>query len=446
MARVRTTARLQLASLIVVSFLNVTALNSSSHAFDTNGLAMWLDANDINGDGNTTNNPSYLSDINLWTDKSGKGNHAFKAPLGDPEDGTAAGFPGATGGVTHAEIIGPLPPAPVYVDHNDPLEERKLTPSGLPAVRFNTCNDAPQFPGCNVTPPTYPNQTGLMTNYHAHPDPTMVPYSLGKEAKPDLTVVAVVRPTFINDYHPIWTFDGNLGGHNRSLAVIHDVGGKAGLWTDGGSRILYEDPLEKWLITVVSYDFDGTAEDPGPKPHKLYVNSPEPIVSTGAESIQGFADAPMTIGWFPQNYVQGHNITMLMSEFMVFERTLSDAEVNALGYELATKYGIATTFTQPVAGLTGDYNNDSKVDAADFIIWRENVGTTNALPNDPAGGTIGATQFNNWKSNFGNTLPAAASLGAVAVPEPCTLILLVTAVVGIAASRRSSNRCTNHNS
>jgi hypothetical protein len=403
---------------------------------------MWLDANDINGDGNTGNNPAYLSSVDLWVDKSGKGNNAFKAPVGDPLDGTAAGFPGASGGVTHAEILGPLPPAPVFVDRNVPTEERPLTPSGLPAVRFNTCNDAPQFPGCNVTPPTYPNQTGLMTNYHAHPDPSMITFDLGKPAVPDLTIVAVVRPTFINDYHPIWTFDGNLGGHNRSLAAIHDVGGKAGLWTDGGPRILYEDPLERWMITVVTYDYNGTDADPGPKPHKLYVNSPEPIVATAPESIQGMADAPMTIGWFPFGYTQGNNITMLLSEFIVFERTLTDAEVNTLGFELATKYGITTTFTG--GGITGDYNSDGKVDAADYVVWRDNEGTMNPLPNEPAGGTVGAIQYNNWRANFGSSAAAAgAAFGSVAVPEPNLLVLVLGAV--LAAPVRSMVRRTKRN-
>src|SRR4051812_44848829 len=173
---------------------------SSAWSFDQTGLNMWLDANDINATGNPANNPAQLSSVSLWKDKSGHGNNAFQAPVGDPDnpEPDAASFPGSSGGVTHAEIIGPLPPAPVYE------KTRNVTPSGLPAVRFNTCNDAPQFPGCNVSPPTYPTQTALMTNYYAPPDPSMVQYNLANysgspntppAAVPDLTVVAIVRPT-----------------------------------------------------------------------------------------------------------------------------------------------------------------------------------------------------------------------------------------------------------
>ena len=41
-------------------------------------------------------------------------------------------------------------------------------------------------------------------------------------------------------------------------------------------------------------------------------------------------------------------------------------------------------------------------------VWRNNVGTTNTLPNDPIGGTIGQTQYNTWRSNFGMMAGAAA--------------------------------------
>jgi hypothetical protein len=84
----------------------------------------------------------------------------------------------------------------------------------------------------------------------------------------------------------------------------------------------------------------------------------------------------------------------------------------------------------------GDYNDDGKVDAADYIVWRKNEGTTNLLPNDNGlGGTIGTAHYELWRSNFGN--PAASGSGIVlynyssAVPEPNTLALaLLSAAAG----------------
>ena len=69
--------------------------------------------------------------------------------------------------------------------------------------------------------------------------------------------------------------------------------------------------------------------------------------------------------------------------------------------------------------LTGDYNSNGKVDAADYVVWRKALNTTTVLPNDPTGGTIGTTQYNTWRANFGNG--SGAGSGA-AVPEPTALV------------------------
>ena len=411
---------------LTIAWLGVNGVNNLASAFDDTGLAIWLDAGDINGDG-SPDSISQGTSIPLWADKSGQGNNAFQAPAGDP----AGGYPSASGGLLRAEMYGPLPPAPLYNNVDS------LTPSGLPAVRFNTCNEA-TFPGCNVPPPTYPTQTGLMTNFHAHPDPTMV-VDDGHPAAPDLTIAVVVRPTLINDFHAIWSFEGDLGGHSRSLGVIPNFDGKSGLLTDGGARILYEDPLDKWFVLIQSYDFDGTPSDPTPQPTKLYINSPTPIVASGPESIQGEFDAPMTIGFFPQDVVNGHNITMLLSEFLVFKRTLTDAETNSLGFELAQKYGVATSFTAPVLG---DYNNNGIVDTADYTVWRDHLGQSFALPNEDPGSTAGMVtteDYDYWKAHFGATA-GGGSRSSGAAPEPSSWVMLLIAASwpGIGRTRRIS--------
>jgi hypothetical protein len=65
-----------------------------------------------------------------------------------------------------------------------------------------------------------------------------------------------------------------------------------------------------------------------------------------------------------------------------------------------------------VIGLSGDYNDDQKVDAADYVVWRKNTGN-NPLPNDN-GSTTQAERFNLWRANFGNPMPAGG--GGAAVP------------------------------
>jgi hypothetical protein len=100
------------------------------------------------------------------------------------------------------------------------------------------------------------------------------------------------------------------------------------------------------------------------------------------------------------------------------------ADTNADSYRFNSALGTVLTG----AGLPGDYNNNGTVDSADYVVWRKYNGTTNTLPNDPTGGTIGMTQYNTWRANFGR--PPGSGLGSTvsaAVPEPTTLVLLIFA-------------------
>jgi hypothetical protein len=98
--------------------------------------------------------------------------------------------------------------------------------------------------------------------------------------------------------------------------------------------------------------------------------------------------------------------------------------------------------TDPL-GLPGDYNDDGKVDAADYVIWRANEGTNNILPNDPIGGMIGTAQYDQWTANFGEMSPGGGSALATAVPEPASLWLVMLAIgVGFASIRRGFPRPT----
>jgi hypothetical protein len=67
------------------------------------------------------------------------------------------------------------------------------------------------------------------------------------------------------------------------------------------------------------------------------------------------------------------------------------------------------------ATLPGDYNADGFVNAADYVLWRDNPG---AFGGDPAG-------YNTWRTNFHRTAGAGSALGQAPTPEPATLLLLL---------------------
>ena len=97
------------------------------------------------------------------------------------------------------------------------------------------------------------------------------------------------------------------------------------------------------------------------------------------------------------------------------------------------------TITVP-APVAGDYNGNGVVDAADYTVWRDTLGSTTDLRanGDNTGasaGKIDQADFTFWKGHFGGM--GSASLGGGAVPEPSSIAL---AFVGILLGGRMLRR------
>jgi hypothetical protein len=84
--------------------------------------------------------------------------------------------------------------------------------------------------------------------------------------------------------------------------------------------------------------------------------------------------------------------------------------------------------------LAGDYNADGVVDASDFVMWRDSVGTQTTLAGDPTPGSVTQADYYVWRSNFRRTSGGMSAhlADAPAVPEPTTVLLLI--MVGLAVS------------
>jgi hypothetical protein len=94
--------------------------------------------------------------------------------------------------------------------------------------------------------------------------------------------------------------------------------------------------------------------------------------------------------------------------------------------------------------LTGDYNSNSAVDAADFVLWRNTLNSTTLLAADGSGNLIvGAEDFGVWRTNFGRALAGAGSAASVGltVPEPSAgsfAIIAAIVVVSTVLFRRAT--------
>ncbi len=79
--------------------------------------------------------------------------------------------------------------------------------------------------------------------------------------------------------------------------------------------------------------------------------------------------------------------------------------------------------------LAGDYNDDGVVDAADYTVWRDNLGAVEgSLPNDIDGGSIGNAQYSTWQANYGLSTNTVSTASSTAVPEPPTLLVFGIAI------------------
>lgn len=84
--------------------------------------------------------------------------------------------------------------------------------------------------------------------------------------------------------------------------------------------------------------------------------------------------------------------------------------------------------------LTGDYNLDGDVDAADYTIWRDHPGgpiSPGTAADGDGDGIIGPLDYLVWKTHFGGSA-ANGSLGSP-VPEPATLSLALFALASLSS-------------
>jgi hypothetical protein len=110
---------------------------------------------------------------------------------------------------------------------------------------------------------------------------------------------------------------------------------------------------------------------------------------------------------------------LLGTFFVGYREAITGTSANAAAHDPPT----FDLFVSGPAGLAGDYNDNGTVDAADYVVWRENMGTNNTLPNNELPGPIGMAHYDQWRANFGS---GGSAVGlAAGVPEPASLALAV---------------------
>ena len=119
----------------------------------------------------------------------------------------------------------------------------------------------------------------------------------------------------------------------------------------------------------------------------------------------------------------GSSVSAIIDDFAT--TTANRAMYDGLGYALVS--------------LTGDYNHNGIVDAADYTVWRDTVGQS-VYPGTGADGDgdgmVDQGDYAVWTSHFGLSGPGAGSGAAAAVPEPSTWLLSLLAAASFSVLGR----------
>ncbi|TWT88207.1 Lysyl oxidase [Pseudobythopirellula maris] len=121
-----------------------------------------------------------------------------------------------------------------------------------------------------------------------------------------------------------------------------------------------------------------------------------------------------------------------------------EVTVDPLGYALETdetnntnRILVDLVLPQPTP-LPGDYNGNGAVDAADFTVWRDALGTTGLTPfagaDGDGSGVIDQADYGVWASHFGEQPPPPAHTA----PEPAATTAALLALAALALRRATA--------
>jgi hypothetical protein len=150
-------------------------------------------------------------------------------------------------------------------------------------------------------------------------------------------------------------------------------------------------------------------------------------VSVSADSSQADGDLILSLLDLEGFLLASSTETTLGEKLSLAVRSGYGYLIKAAGVPLETQssYSLNVSFTNMPA-IFGDFNADGTVDAADYVVWRNGLGTTYTQ-----------TDYNTWRANFGRSA-AAVAFGATAglsstanpaVPEPTSLTLAALVLV-----------------
>jgi hypothetical protein len=151
----------------------------------------------------------------------------------------------------------------------------------------------------------------------------------------------------------------------------------------------------------------------------------------------------------------GSNSNVIGEAFLTGTSALANDANLALGAafnpggtrDLVFRYGTVASTSQP---QSGDYNNNGTVDAADYVVWRDNLNQSVTIPNDSTPGMVTNADYDEWRANFGESGPPSGpstlmqgfvryitpAAATATVPEPSSLMYVGIGLASLRVTRR----------
>ena len=144
------------------------------------------------------------------------------------------------------------------------------------------------------------------------------------------------------------------------------------------------------------------------------------LVVNGQANLAGTLDVTLLDGYVPSDG----------ATFDILDFSSVSGDFDTLNLPTDFSWDVTTGLLSVGAGgpgLPGDFNGNGVVDAADYTLWQDGLGTTYTQ-----------ADYVVWRDNFGSSAGGGAS---AAVPEPtCWMMMVITLATMAGLSRRSARR------